>query len=59
MKSQTEVIRRFSFLLTYWSAQQQVTPVTLDPHTDEANPADSPTMQRKATIKQEDNYAHI
>lgn len=44
MKSQTEVIRRFSFLLTYWSAQQQVTPVTLDPHTAEANPADSPTM---------------
>lgn len=28
-------------------------------HATEVNLADSPTMQRKATIKQEDNYSHI
>lgn len=28
-------------------------------HTDEVNPADSPTIQRKITIKQDDNYSHL
>lgn len=42
--------------LLYWSAEQEVTSVA---HTDEVNPADSPTIQRKTTIKQDDNYSHL
>lgn len=59
MKLRIELVRKFSFLLTYWSARQQATSVTIDTHIAEVNPAGSPTIQRKATIKQEDDYSHI
>lgn len=42
--------------LIYWSAEQEVTSVA---HSDEVNPADSPTIQRKTTIKQDDDYSHL
>lgn len=58
MELWTEVMKKFSNSFT--DLQGRKWPLQpLDTHTDEVNPADSPTIQKKATIKQDDDYSHL